>query len=114
MDNCIFCKISEGQIPCKKAYEDERILAFHDITPQAPVHILIIPREHIESVSRLEKANMDIVAEMTETAKKLAKEYGVEQTGFRLVINTGSDGGQSVGHLHMHLLGGRSLAWPPG
>jgi histidine triad (HIT) family protein len=114
MENCIFCKISKGQIPCKKVYEDDRILAFHDIQPQAPVHILIIPKEHIESVSRLEEANMDIVSEMTETANKLAKEYNVEQTGFRLVINTGSDGGQSVSHLHMHLLGGRTLAWPPG
>jgi histidine triad (HIT) family protein len=114
MDNCIFCKISEGQIPCKKAYEDERILAFHDIEPQAPVHILIIPKEHIESVSRLDKANIGIIADMIETANNLAAEYGIEKTGFRLVINTGSDGGQSVGHLHMHLLGGRSLAWPPG
>lgn len=114
MENCIFCKILAGSIPCKKAYENDRVMAFHDIQPQAPVHILIIPKEHIESVSRLKSENMDIIAKMTDAAVKLTKEYNIEQTGFRLVINTGSDGGQSVAHLHMHLIGGRGLGWPPG
>lgn len=114
MESCIFCKIAEGSVPCKKAYEDERLLAFHDIQPQAPVHILIIPKIHIDSVNRLEEDTAELPAQMIMAAKKLAKEYRIEHTGYRLVINTGKDGGQSVDHLHMHLLGGRSLGWPPG
>lgn len=114
MEECIFCKILEGKIPCKKAYEDECVLAFHDISPMAPVHILIIPKKHTDSVNQLEGDDLKIVAKMTAAAKKLVKAYNVDETGYRLVINTGADGGQSVTHLHMHLLGGRGLGWPPG
>lgn len=114
MEDCIFCKIATGQIPCNKAYEDEHVLAFHDINPQAPVHVLIIPKSHIESVAKLTPADDAVLCAMFRAAQKLAAELGVSESGFRVVMNTGSDGGQSVPHLHLHLLGGRSLAWPPG
>ena len=114
MEDCIFCKIAAGTIPCKKAYEDEFVLAFHDISPQAPVHVLIIPKRHIESVAKLAPEDDAVLCAMFHAAQKLAAELNVSESGFRVVLNTGKDGGQSVPHLHMHLLGGRSLAWPPG
>lgn len=109
--NCLFCRIIAGEIPSVKVYEDENVLAFRDIDPQAPTHILIIPKKHFDSVL---DADPETVALMTETAKKLARSEGLEERGFRLVMNTGEEGGQSVKHLHMHLLGGRSFEWPPG
>ncbi len=111
--DCVFCKIANGEIPSKKAYEDGRVLAFYDLDPQAPVHILIIPKEHIQSVEDITEENSAIVAHIFEVAAKLAKENNLEK-GFRVVSNVGKDGGQSVPHLHFHLLGGRSMKWPPG
>lgn len=113
MSDCIFCKIAAGEIPSKKAYEDERVLAFYDLDPQAPVHILIIPKEHIASAADITEENSAIIAHIFEVAARLAKELGLDD-GFRLVANTGADGGQTVQHLHVHLLGGRSMKWPPG
>ena len=113
-ESCIFCKIAAGQIPSKKAYEDDQVLAFHDINGQAPVHVLIIPKKHIPSVLLLQPADDAALGHMFRVAQKVAMELGIAETGFRLVYNTGADAGQSVPHIHMHLLGGRELAWPPG
>lgn len=109
--NCLFCRIIAGEIPSSKVYEDEYVLAFRDIDPQAPTHILIIPKTHYDSVM---DAPPEVVGRLTETAKKLAVSEGLAEKGFRIVVNTGDEGGQSVKHLHMHLLGGRSMQWPPG
>ena len=109
--NCLFCRIVEGDIPSTKVYEDEHVYAFRDIDPQAPTHVLIVPKEHYDSVL---EAPAGIIGHMTEAAKRIAEAEGICEKGFRLVINTGEEGGQSVKHLHMHLLGGRSLQWPPG
>lgn len=114
MENCIFCKIIEGEIPSKKAYEDDQVLAFYDIDAKAPVHVLIIPKKHIESVLALQSGDGALVAHIFEVAGKLARELGVDESGFRIVSNIGKDGGQTVPHLHFHLLGGRELGWPPG
>lgn len=111
MANCLFCRIVSGEIPSTKVYEDDKVLAFRDIDPQAPTHVLIIPKEHYDSVL---DAPPETVAYMAKVAGEIARSEGVSDGGFRLVINTGEDGGQSVKHLHMHLLGGRSLQWPPG
>ena len=112
--DCLFCKIAAGEIPSTKVYEDELVYAFRDIEPQAPVHVLIIPKEHIKSANELNEENAQIVAHIYAVAAKIAKAEGVAEKGYRIVNNCGEDGGQTVGHLHFHLLGGRSLAWPPG
>lgn len=112
--SCLFCRIAKGEIPSAKVYEDDKILAFKDIDPKAPVHVLIIPKEHISSVMDLNENNKDIVGHIFMRAKEIAKQSGVSETGFRIVTNSGEDAGQSVEHLHFHLLGGRSLQWPPG
>ncbi|MBO4384577.1 MAG: histidine triad nucleotide-binding protein [Clostridia bacterium] len=109
--NCLFCRIIAGEIPSNKVYEDESFLAFRDIDPQAPTHILIIPKTHYDSVL---EAPGEVVGRMSGIAAKIAADEGIDNKGFRIVINTGEDGGQSVKHLHMHLLGGRSMEWPPG
>ena len=111
--DCVFCKIAKGEIPIKKAYEDDQILAFYDLDPQAPVHILLIPKAHIASANELTEENSAVVSHIFLTAAKLAKELGLEK-GYRIVNNCGEDGGQTVQHLHFHLLGGRSMKWPPG
>ncbi len=111
--DCVFCKIANGEIPSKKAYEDEKVLAFYDLEPQAPVHILIIPKQHISSVAEITPQNSAVVAHIFEVAARLAEDNKLAD-GFRIVANTGKDGGQSVPHLHFHLLGGRSMKWPPG
>ena len=113
MTDCLFCKIAAGDIPSQKVYEDNNILAFHDIDKKAPVHVLIIPKKHIASVAAVEEEELPLVAEIIGVAKKLAFELGI-QDGFRLVANTGMDGGQTVDHLHFHLMGGRAFTWPPG
>lgn len=113
MENCLFCKIAAGQIPSSKVYEDERILAFHDIDKKAPVHILIIPKKHVASVAALEDSDFETVAYIIRIARDIAASQGLEN-GYRLVANTGRDGGQTVDHLHFHLLGGRAMGWPPG
>jgi histidine triad (HIT) family protein len=114
MDNCLFCKIVQGNIPSDKVYEDDKILAFKDINPGAPVHILIIPKLHIGSINELNEEHKELIGHIFIMAKKLAKDLGVDESGFRLVNNCGEDGGQTVPHIHFHLLGGRSLKWPPG
>lgn len=111
MDNCLFCKIAKGEIPSTKVYEDEFTLAFRDISPAAPEHVLIIPKVHYDNVLKLDDT---LLAKMFAAARTVAKTVGVDENGFRLVINTGKDGGQTVEHLHMHLLGARELGWPPG
>jgi histidine triad (HIT) family protein len=111
--DCVFCKIAKGEIPSRKVYEDDRVLAFYDSDPQAPVHILIIPKEHISSATAITPENSAIIAHIFEVAVKLAADHHLDG-GFRIVCNVGKDGGQTVPHLHFHLLGGRSMKWPPG
>lgn len=112
--DCIFCKIINGTIPAKKVYEDEKILAFYDINPAAPVHILVIPKDHIESVMDLREENVEIVSYIFEKIKIIAKDLNLKESGFRVVTNCGDDAGQTVKHLHFHILGGRTMQWPPG
>lgn len=113
MSECIFCKIASGAIPSSKVYEDDEFFAFRDISPAAPVHVLVVPKRHAANV--LEGAAVPGLMEgLMAVAAKIAGQEGLEENGFRLVINTGSDGGQSVGHLHLHILGERKMAWPPG
>ena len=113
MENCLFCKIISGEIPSTKVYEDDFVYAFRDINPQAPTHVLVIPKEHIQSVSQITPENQEIVGHIFTVIAKLAKELDLKD-GYRVVSNVGEQGGQSVPHLHFHLLGGRNLGWPPG
>lgn len=112
--DCLFCKIIAGEIPSKKVYEDEKVYAFYDISPAAPVHVLIIPKTHIPSANALSEENAAVVGHIFMVAARLAAELGIAEKGYRIVNNCGEDGGQTVHHLHFHLLGGRSLQWPPG
>jgi len=114
VSECLFCKICGKKIPAKIAYEDDKVLAFHDISPQAPTHILIIPKKHIASINDLSEQDSEIIGYLHLIAKKLAKELRIDKSGFRLVINNGTDAGQAVSHIHLHVLGGRKLQWPPG
>ena len=114
MENCIFCKIIKGDIPSKKVYEDDKVLAFYDIYPEAPVHFLVIPKEHIASANEINEKNAEIVAHIFLTINKIARELGIDKSGYRIVNNCGEDGGQTVGHIHFHVLAGRGLQWPPG
>ena len=107
--DCIFCKIIAGEIPSQKVYEDEHVLAFHDINKSAPVHILVVPKVHVESLNGVNSANIEYISRIFLKIPEIAKEYGVEE-GYRVVTNIGKDGGQSVWHLHFHVLGGRKLA----
>ena len=109
-DDCIFCKIAKGEIPSNKVYEDEKMIAFKDLAPAAPVHVLLVPKAHAKDVT---EASPELVAYMLGKVKEIADSLGVAEKGFRLVINTGDDGGQTVKHLHIHLLGGKELGWPP-
>ena len=112
-EDCLFCKIVAGEIPAQTVLADDDVLAFRDINPQAPVHILIIPKQHIASVADTSELDMDIYARIMSVGKRLAEEFGLKG-GYRLVTNIGKDGGQAVAHLHFHLLGGRVMGWPPG
>lgn len=114
VSNCIFCKIISGEIPAKKVFENDNIIAFNDINPEAPVHILIIPKKHIASVNEITEQDINIIGEIFLAAKEIAKNQGVSEDGYRVVTNCGEKAGQSVQHLHYHLLGGRNLKWPPG
>lgn len=114
MSDCLFCKIIAGEIPSSKVYEDENVYAFNDISPEAPVHVLIVPKKHIASANDITKENAGIISEIFLAAKKIAEEKGIAESGYRIVNNCGEDGGQTVKHLHFHLIGGRSLSWPPG
>jgi histidine triad (HIT) family protein len=113
MSDCLFCNIVAGKIPSKKVYEDDRTFVFEDVRPQAPTHVLIIPKKHIVDIKEATLADAEIIGYCQLVAAKLAKERGIEQ-GYRTVYNVGPDSGQSVFHLHLHLLGGRKLGWPPG
>ena len=113
-NNCIFCRIIAGEIPSKKAYEDELAFAFHDINPQAPTHVLIVPKKHIASLNEASKDDQALLGHLTLVASKLADQLGIVAGGYRTVINTGAGAGQSVWHIHVHLLGGRVMGWPPG
>ncbi|CDC13091.1 MAG: histidine triad nucleotide-binding protein [Clostridium sp.] len=111
--DCIFCKIAAGEIPSTKVYEDDTVVAFNDLDPQAPVHVLIIPKEHIASAAEINESNSAVVAHIFEVAAKIAAEKGLKD-GFRIVNNCGDSAGQSVKHLHFHLMGGRDFGWPAG
>ena len=111
---CLFCKIVSREIPASIVYEDERILAFNDINPQAPVHILLVPKRHISTLNDLQPADDGLVGELVRRAAAIAIDKAVEGSGYRTVFNTNRDAGQTVFHIHLHLLGGRSLGWPPG
>ncbi|MDD3715613.1 MAG: histidine triad nucleotide-binding protein [Candidatus Marinimicrobia bacterium] len=113
MNDCLFCRIAEGDIPAELIYRDKDLLAFRDINPQAPLHVLIIPRKHIARVEDLDSADTELAGKMILAAKKIAKEQGLK-TGYRLVFNNGPDAGQEVQHIHLHLMGGRRFHWPAG
>lgn len=111
---CLFCEIVAGRIPSKKAHEDDTLLAFHDINPQAPTHVLLVPKRHIPSLEDLTPGDDALMGLLVRKARDLAREIGFHESGFRLVFNSGPDAGYSVYHIHLHLLGGRGLRWPPG
>lgn len=112
--DCLFCKIAHKQIPARTAFENERLIAFHDLFPQAPTHILIIPKAHFSTLNDVPASENALLGEMMTTAAALAKELGFDENGYRVVMNCNPDGGQSVYHIHLHLLAGRRLNWPPG
>jgi len=112
--SCVFCQVVSGDMPSKKVYEDELTVAFEDVRPQAPTHVLLIPREHIESLNDASHSDEQLLGHMMRTAAKVANQLGIAEDGFRTVINTGPNGGQTVPHLHLHILGGRFMTWPPG
>lgn len=111
---CIFCRIVAGEIPSDKVYEDDLVLAFRDIEPQAPVHVIIIPKEHISSANEINSDNSAVIAHIFEVIPQIAKELGVDKSGYRVVNNCGADGGQTVEHIHFHMMGGRAFEWPAG
>ena len=112
--DCLFCQIIAGQIPAKAVYQDERVFAIRDINPQAPTHILLLPKQHLASVDVARAPDESMLGALLLAAAQVARQEDLAVNGYRLVINTGSDGGQSVAHLHVHLLGGRQMTWPPG
>lgn len=112
--NCLFCKIVHGEIPAHKIFENVQFLAFRDINPQAPHHFLIIPKKHIRSINEASAEDEVLLGQLLLTAQEVAKQEGLMDKGYRLVINTNDDGGQTVYHIHLHILGGRQLTWPPG
>jgi len=114
MADCLFCKIVSREIPASIVYEDDRVLAFNDINPQAPTHVLLVPKRHISSLNDLTTGDDQIVGELARRAAAIAKERGIAAGGYRTVFNTNRDAGQTVFHIHLHLLGGRSMQWPPG
>ena len=113
-DGCLFCRIARGEVPANIVHQDDLVLAFEDINPKAPTHLLIIPRKHIDSAADLAESDAEMLGRMFSVAATLARDTGIAERGFRLVSNSGPAAGQSVDHLHFHLLGGRSMAWPPG
>ena len=114
LSTCLFCRIIAREIPASVVYEDDRVIAFNDINPQAPTHVLVVPKRHIETLNVLEAGDDQIVGELARRAAAIAKDRGVSAGGFRAVFNTNRDAGQTVFHVHLHLIGGRPLAWPPG
>jgi histidine triad (HIT) family protein len=111
--SCLFCKIASGEIPSAAIYQDERVYAFADINPKAPVHVLIVPREHIDSLAEATPEQNALLGHLFWVAAEIARKKGLAK-GYRVVVNTGEDGGQTVDHLHLHLMGGRQMTWPPG
>jgi len=114
MSQCPFCNIIQGKIPAKNIYEDEQVFAFEDINPQAPVHILVIPKKHISSLNELSEEDNSLIGYLLLICSKIAQQKGLAENGYRVVINCGAGAGQSIFHLHFHLLGGRRFRWPPG
>jgi histidine triad (HIT) family protein len=114
MSECIFCKIVARTIPAALVYEDDMVVAFDDMNPQAPTHTLVIPRKHVASIAELQDSDVGLLGRLMLAGNKIAKLKGIADAGYRVVVNTGAHGGQSVFHLHLHVLGGRHLAWPPG
>jgi histidine triad (HIT) family protein len=112
--NCLFCKVARGEIPATVVFEDTDIMAFRDINPQAPAHLLVIPKTHIATLNDIDTDHAPLLGQMILTAKKLAAEEGFADAGYRLVFNVNSDGGQTVHHIHLHILAGRQMSWPPG
>lgn len=112
--NCLFCKIAGGEIPATVVHQDDRVVAFRDIDPKAPVHVLLIPREHIASLDAAGAEHGALLGHLLLTARDVARAEGMAEDGYRTVLNVGADGGQTVHHVHVHLLGGRALGWPPG
>lgn len=112
--DCLFCKIIAGEIPSNEVYSDDDVYAFHDINPTAPTHVLIIPKKHLTSINEASSEDTALLGKLLLNANDIATSLGLAQGGFRYVINTGKDGGQTVDHLHLHILGGRALGWPPG
>ena len=114
MDSCVFCKIINREIPVEPVYEDELVLAFNDINPEAPIHVLLIPKVHVKSALEIDKLPKDTMCRIMEATAEIARKLEIDETGFRIVCNCGDDGGQTVEHLHYHLLGKRKFNWPPG
>ena len=114
MSDCLFCGIVDGKVKANLVYQDDAVVAFKDIAPRAPVHILIIPRKHVAGVSDIAESDRALIGAIFQVAAKLAHEHGIAESGYRVVVNSGADAGQSVFHIHYHLLGGRQLGWPPG
>ena len=114
MENCIFCKIISGEISAKMVFEDERMIAFNDINPQAPIHVLLIPKEHFASLNEIPEEKKGILNHLLLKARQIAREKEIAENGYRIVLNTARDSGQEVFHIHFHLLGGRRMHWPPG
>ena len=112
--SCLFCRIVAGEVPASKVYEDDRLVAFNDLHPQAPMHVLIVPREHVATVNDLSPAHDDLVGAMVRRGAEIAKAGGFSHSGYRTVFNCNADAGQTVFHLHLHVLGGRTFTWPPG
>ncbi|MFN7983614.1 MAG: histidine triad nucleotide-binding protein [Vicinamibacterales bacterium] len=112
--SCLFCKIINREIPATVVYEDEHVLAFNDISPQAPTHVLFVPKRHVSSLNEMQADDAELVGRLVHAAASLAKARGIDAAGYRTVFNTNRDAGQTVFHIHLHLLGGRSLGWPPG
>lgn len=114
MADCIFCGIADGGVPAQRVYEDDHVVAFRDLNPQAPTHVLVIPRRHIASIDEVSPGDEEMIGRVFAAAKAVARAEGVAAQGYRLVTNVGDDAGQTVGHLHVHVLGGRRMTWPPG
>lgn len=111
---CAFCRIVAGALPATQVYSDEQVVAFRDTNPQAPTHVLVVPRRHVPSVARIGQEDGALLAHLVAAANQVARDAGIADTGYRLVINNGPQAGQTVGHLHVHVLGGRRMSWPPG
>lgn len=112
--SCIFCRVAAGEVPSNKLYEDDDIVAFSDISPQAPTHVLVIPKRHIPSIADITQDDADLVGRLFLVGNEIARSQGIAEGGYRLVINSGPNAGQAVDHIHLHVLGGRKMTWPPG